>query len=67
MTCDPAPGQWAVGQIADEALVAKVRADTHSDRVRVIRPGMAVTMDWREDRLNLEVDADNRVLTVRCG
>lgn len=67
MTCDPAPGQWAVGQIADEALVAKVRADTHSERVRVIRPGMAVTMDWREDRLNLEVDADNRVLTVRCG
>lgn len=67
MICQAEKGQWAVGQIADEALVAKVKADTTSDRVRVIRPGMAVTMDYREDRLNLEVDADNRVLVVRCS
>lgn len=67
MTCNEKAGQWAVGQLADESLVAKVKADTGSDRVRVIRPGMAVTMDWRGDRVNLEVDADNRVLTVRCG
>lgn len=67
MTCNEKAGQWAVGQPADEALVAKVKADTGSDRVRVIRPGMAVTMDWRGDRVNLDVDADNRVLAVRCG
>ena len=67
MTCNAKPGQWAVGEVADEALVAKVKADTGSDRVRVIRPGMMVTMDHREDRVNLDVDADNRVLTVRCG
>ncbi len=66
MTCQADKGQWAIGQIADEALVAKVQADTTSDRVRVIRPGMAVTMDYREDRVNLDVDADNRVLAVRC-
>jgi len=67
MTCDATPGKWAVGEIADDALVAKVKADTGSDRVRVIRPGMMVTMDYREDRVNLDVDADNRVLTIRCG
>lgn len=67
MTCEDKPGKWAVGEIADDALVAKVKADTGSERVRVIRPGMMVTMDYREDRVNLEVDADNRVLTVRCG
>lgn len=67
MTCQADKGQWAIGQIADEALVAKVKADTTSDRVRVIRPGMAVTMDYREDRVNLEVDADNRVTSVRCS
>lgn len=66
MTCQADKGQWAIGQIADEALVAKVKADTTSDRVRVIRPGMAVTMDYREDRVNLDVDADNRVTGVRC-
>lgn len=66
MTCQADKGQWAIGQLADEALVAKVKADTTSDRVRVIRPGMAVTMDYREDRVNLDVDADNRVTAVRC-
>ncbi|HQZ32355.1 MAG TPA: I78 family peptidase inhibitor [Arenimonas sp.] len=66
MVCQADKGQWAIGQIADEALVAKVKADTTSDRVRVIRPGMAVTMDYREDRVNLDVDADNRVTAVRC-
>jgi hypothetical protein len=35
--------------------------------VRVIKPGMMVTMDYREDRVNLDVDDDNRVLNVRCG
>lgn len=67
MKCDATPAKWAVGEVADEALVAKVKADTGSDRVRVIRPGMMVTMDYREDRVNLDVDADNRVLTIRCG
>lgn len=67
MTCQADKGQWAVGQLADEAVVAKVRTDTTSDRMRVIKPGMAVTMDFREDRVNVEVDADNRVIAVRCG
>jgi len=67
MTCQADKGQWALGQLADEVLVAKVRTDTTSNRMRVIRPGMAVTMDFREDRVNVEVDADNRVISVRCG
>lgn len=66
MTCEAEKGLWAVGKIADEALVAKVMADTGSKQVRVIKPGMMVTMDYREDRVNLDVDADNRVLSVRC-
>jgi hypothetical protein len=66
MTCEAEKGLWAVGKIADEALVAKVMADTGSTQVRVIKPGMMVTMDYREDRVNLDVDADNRVLSVRC-
>ena len=67
MICQADKGQWAVGQLADETLTAKVLADTTSKSMRVIKPGMAVTMDYREDRVNLEVDADNRVLVVRCS
>ncbi len=34
---------------------------------RIIRPGMAVTMDYREDRLNIEIDADEVISRVVCG
>ena len=67
MKCDDTGTSWAIGQLADEAMVQRIRTETHSDRVRVIKPGMAVTMDYREDRVNLDVDADNRIVKVRCG
>lgn len=65
--CDAAAAQWAVGKAADQALVDKAVADSHSSNARVIKPGQAVTMDFREDRLNIEVDAANNVTAVRCG
>ncbi|MBL4915737.1 I78 family peptidase inhibitor [Szabonella alba] len=34
---------------------------------RVIGPGMAVTMDFREDRLNIETGENRRILRVFCG
>jgi len=34
--------------------------------VRVIRPGMAVTMDFRPDRLNFDIDATNRIASIGC-
>jgi glucose/arabinose dehydrogenase len=67
MTCDAAKVQWTVGQLADETLVAKAKTESGSERLRVIKPGMAVTMDYREDRLNLDVDADNKVTRAYCG
>lgn len=35
--------------------------------VRMIRPGDAVTMDYRADRLNIELDAGDLVDRVYCG
>lgn len=64
--CNAQAGQWAVGQVADEALVEKVQIDTQSKLVRVIKPGMMVTMDYREDRVNIDVDENNVVTAVRC-
>ena len=67
MKCVDTGTSWAIGKLADEAMVQRVRTETHSERVRVIKPGMAVTMDFREDRVNIDVDADNRIVKVRCG
>ncbi len=65
--CDATHAQWAVGKAADQATVDKLVADSGSSSARVIKPGQAVTMDFREDRLNVEVDAANVVTGVRCG
>jgi hypothetical protein len=35
--------------------------------VRVLRPGMAATMDFRDDRLNLHLDDHDVIAMVTCG
>jgi hypothetical protein len=35
--------------------------------LRVIRPGMMITMDYSESRLNVEVDDQGRITALRCG
>jgi hypothetical protein len=37
------------------------------ERIRVIRPGDAVTMDHAPTRLNIELDAADIVVQLRCG
>jgi Peptidase inhibitor I78 family len=34
---------------------------------RVLRPGDAMTLDWRPDRLNLHVDDDGELVEARAG
>lgn len=65
--CDAGNAQSAVGQAASQDVVDKAVRDSGSSTARVIKPGEAVTMDFREDRLNIEVDAGNMVTAVRCG
>jgi hypothetical protein len=35
--------------------------------VRVIRPGQAVTMDLRPERINFNVSANNRITSITCS
>lgn len=70
----PAPGQcnadaarFAVGQLASAELAEQARQRAGALRVRVIRPGQMVTMEFDNSRLNLDVDAAGKVTAVRCG
>ncbi|TXI00913.1 MAG: hypothetical protein E6Q73_07930 [Pseudorhodobacter sp.] len=54
--------QYLVGQPESVLQTMKFGGDT-----RIIRPGMAVTMDYREDRLNIEIDAVGTISRVTCG
>lgn len=35
--------------------------------VRVIRPGQAVTLDFRPERINFNIGPDNRIATINCS
>ena len=66
-TCDAKAAQQYVGQKLDEALAERARAAAGARGVRVIRPGMAVTADYRAGRLNIELDEAGRITRVHCG
>ncbi|HAI45589.1 MAG TPA: hypothetical protein DCM50_02620, partial [Stenotrophomonas sp.] len=55
--CDAEKLNGLVGQTASEAVLAKAVKDSGARHARVLKPGMAMTMDYREDRVSIEVDA----------
>ncbi len=56
-----------IGKPATAALVTDAQKRSMARTVRVIKPGMAVTMDYRTDRLNIDVSERNVVTATRCG
>lgn len=65
--CNAAPAQRLIGRAATTELGAEALRLTGATALRWIPPGSAVTMDYRTDRLNIELDAQNRVTRIRCG
>jgi len=65
--CDAAAAERFVGQPYTDALGEDARQASGANTLRRIEPGQAVTLDFREDRLNIELDANSTVTRVRCG
>ena len=65
--CDASKLGDLVGKTATSALVADAQKRAGARTTRVIKPGMAVTMDYRTDRLNIDVTDRNVVTATRCG
>lgn len=67
----PEPSPDACGASGLQGLVGQsdrvLRTMRFSQPVRVIRPGMAVTMDYSPFRLNIETDRAGRIMRVYCG
>lgn len=67
----PAYGGKSCGADGYQNLIGQsanlLAAMTFPAPMRVIRPGMAVTMDYSEERLNITVDKKNRISDVYCG
>ncbi|WP_114951158.1 I78 family peptidase inhibitor [Sphingosinicella terrae] len=56
-----------VGRAPTSELGAEAMRRSGARALRWIRPGDAVTMDFREDRLNIHLDAEHKVERLACG
>ena len=68
---EPAPIAGTCGAPALQDLVGQsetvLQTMKFGSPVRIIHPGMAVTMDYREDRLNIEINEAGTIFRVTCG
>ena len=55
------------GQPATSEVGARMLAASGARVIRWVGIGMAVTMDYREDRLTVRLDAGNRIISASCG
>ena len=65
--CSPASLARYTGLAASDALTARMKRETGKTALRWVEPGMAVTMDYREDRLTVYLEAANRIERVSCS
>ncbi len=65
--CRVEPVQWAVGEEASPTITGRIWRESHAGLLRPIAPGQAVRHDHRADRVNVDVDADNRITRIWCG
>lgn len=65
--CNPVPAHVFIGEPATPANIESARVAAGATTVRTISPGQAVTMEFSEARLNLDLSSDNTILDVRCG
>jgi hypothetical protein len=65
--CQADPAQRFVGQSASEDVVEQAKTAAGANSVRVLKPGDAATMDFRDDRLNLHLDDNGAIARATCG
>jgi len=61
-TCGATPYAGLVGQDATALERVSIMRE-----IRIIRPGMAVTRDYRAGRINVDIDVTNRITRIYCG
>ncbi|MEE9434196.1 MAG: I78 family peptidase inhibitor [Sphingorhabdus sp.] len=65
--CAPKPVQYAVGKIATQELATELMQKSGAMKFRWIAPNMAVTADYRFDRINVSYDSKMVITRISCG
>ena len=66
-TCREAAARFAIGRRYSPRLAEQGRRRAGARALRMIEPGRVYTMEFRSDRLNLEIDRRGRISAARCG
>ena len=64
--CDAAAARGLIGRERSEAAGAEAMRLSGAKTLRWLEPDSMYTQDFREDRLNIDVDASGRITRVRC-
>ncbi|MDR0184371.1 I78 family peptidase inhibitor [Lysobacter arvi] len=65
--CNAEGARWAIGSAVNDDVVNRILQGTGSRDARVLRPGQMATMDFREDRVNIDVNDRGAITGIRCG
>jgi hypothetical protein len=67
LNCAAESVQYAIGQKPSAELGSKMVTESGSNLLRWLPPRSAVTMDYRQDRLNIAYNDDMVITRVNCG
>jgi hypothetical protein len=65
--CELTGTEQFVGQTAAGETGAAIMHASHAAVLRWAPPGVMLTMDYREDRVTVWLDAANKITKIRCG
>ena len=65
--CNAEAANAYIGKAADAGTVDAARKAAGAERVRTLKPGQMVTMEYLEGRLNLYLDASGKIERIGCG
>lgn len=65
--CNADAAQAHVGHAATPGMIEAARKDAGAETVRTLKPGQVVTMEYLAGRLNLYLDASDKIERIGCG
>lgn len=65
--CEAAGTQQFIGRTVNSETGAAIMRVSHAAVLRWAPPGVMLTMDYREDRVTVYLDASARITKINCG
>ncbi|MDZ5602533.1 I78 family peptidase inhibitor [Pseudomonas sp. RP23018S] len=65
--CQAVDAGFAIGRQGTQALIEQARQASGARTLRVLKPGDMATLDYRSERLNVNVDDQGVIRRINCG